>query len=147
VTDYAAPIYIIKVPGYYTTEAPNHTTENTAPAYYTEAHKYYSAPIYTTTTEAAKYYVAQTYNADPSEKNKINTTPRLQFTTPQPTLHLDTMTKPPTTTPKMPNITQPRTVPQFNTLSNLSITLLQTNQTETPVYYTKANEYYTTTKR
>ncbi len=50
------------------------------------------------------------------------------------------MTKPPTTTPKMPNITQPRTVPQFTTLSNLSITLLQTNQIETPIYYTKANE-------
>jgi hypothetical protein len=73
------------VPGYYTTEAPNYTIENTAPAYYTEAHKYCSTPSYTTTTEAAKYYVAQTYNkaADPSEinQNKHHTKTPVYYTT------------------------------------------------------------------
>jgi hypothetical protein len=35
------------------------------------------------------------------------------------------MTKSPTNTPKRPHITQPRTLPQFTTLRNPSITLLQ----------------------
>jgi hypothetical protein len=30
--------------------------------YYTDPHKYHSTTKYTTTTEAAKYYLAQTYN-------------------------------------------------------------------------------------
>jgi hypothetical protein len=54
-----------------------------------------------------------------------NTTPKLQFATAQLTLHLDTMTKPPTTTPKRPHITHPRTLPQFTTRRDPSITLLQ----------------------
>ncbi|EFX65758.1 hypothetical protein DAPPUDRAFT_332887 [Daphnia pulex] len=55
-TDNAASIYIIKEPEYYTTEAPKYyTTELSAPAYYTDALKYYSAPSYYQ-TEAPVYY-------------------------------------------------------------------------------------------
>jgi hypothetical protein len=53
------------------------------------------------------------------------TTPRQQLTTPQPTLHLATMTKPQTTTQKRSHVAHQRTVPQFTTPRNPSITLLQ----------------------
>jgi hypothetical protein len=45
------PKYYTKAPAYFNTKAVK---------YYTEPHKYYST-LYTTTTEATKYYVVQTY--------------------------------------------------------------------------------------
>ena len=52
-----------------------------------------------------------------------NITLRLQLTTLHPTLLLDSTPKPLSTTAKRPNITQPRTLPQFTTPRNLSTLL------------------------
>jgi hypothetical protein len=56
--------YCTDFPKYYSvprcyTEAPTDVSTTTV-EYYTEATKYYSAPIYSTTTEVAKYYAVPT---------------------------------------------------------------------------------------
>ncbi|EFX86295.1 hypothetical protein DAPPUDRAFT_237038 [Daphnia pulex] len=53
-TEYTVPAYYTEIPKYYTTTNAARTVK-----YYTEPSKYYST-LYTTTTEATKYYVAQT---------------------------------------------------------------------------------------
>jgi hypothetical protein len=93
----AAPAYYTKAPKYYTTKASEYyTTTYASPSHYTEAPKYASASSYTTTTRLTTQrllLLRTTLNR--------NTTPRLQFTTPQPTLHL-------ATTPRHLSTTLPR---------------------------------------
>ncbi|XP_046631879.1 uncharacterized protein LOC124311431 [Daphnia pulicaria] len=83
---------------------------------------YYSAPIYTTITEAAKCYAVQTYTTQKllfrATLNR-NTTLMLQFTTPRPTLH------------RSPQVLHRRS------------RLLQ-NKVCSLVYYTEAPKYYIT---
>jgi hypothetical protein len=67
-TTYDAPAYFSEAPKYYTTKASeNYTTTYAAPAYYTEASKYYSAPSYY--TEAPTYYTttAAEYYTEPTK--------------------------------------------------------------------------------
>jgi hypothetical protein len=135
-----------------TTFAPRYFTETRAyypkaAEYYNEP-KYYSAPSYTTATEAAKYYVAPTYYtaAAPCTTLNRNTTPRLEFTTQQPTLHLATTSKTSSTTPKRPCITQPRTLPSLLHRGTEGLLCSKLLQNRGSCYYTtKAPEYYTTT--
>jgi hypothetical protein len=60
--------------------------------YYTEAAKYFSAPIYTTTTEAAKYYAVLTCYTKTALSCYVEqkTTLMFQSTSLRPTLHLTT---------------------------------------------------------
>ncbi len=81
--------------------------------YFTEVAKYFSAPIYSTRTEAAKYYASQlaTQKLLSRATLNLNTTLMLQSTTPRSFLYLATTPQPLSTTPKKPPITQPRTLP------------------------------------
>ncbi len=151
-TNYAAPSYITEaleyytteytVPAYYTEVPKYYTTTNAAPAYYTEApayfnakaveyytepHKYYSAPKCTTTTEEYKYYVAQTYNTAVAPSYYVE----LKYYTEAPIYYTTTYATP-RYYDKVPNYyTEEATLhnhvhcPQFTTLRNPSITLLQ----------------------
>jgi hypothetical protein len=90
---------------------------------------YYSGPIYTTITEAAKCYAVQTYTTQKllfrATLNR-NTTLMLQFTTPRPTLH------------RSPQVLHRRS----RLLQNKVCSLVY--YTEAPKYYiTKAPEFYT----
>jgi hypothetical protein len=81
--------YCTDFPKYYSiascyTEAPADDSNKTV-EYYTESVKYYSAPIYTTTTEVAKYYAVPTYYTDSAlsyyVEQKYNTDALVHYTT------------------------------------------------------------------
>jgi hypothetical protein len=91
-----------------------------------------------------KYYVAQTYNTAAAPSYYVE----LKYYTEAPVYYTTTYATPryydeaPTTTPKRPHITQPRTLPKFTTLMNPSITLLQATTNLRLCLLHQATEYY-----
>jgi hypothetical protein len=107
--------YCTDFPKYYSvprcyTEAPTDVSTTTV-EYYTEATKYYSAPIYSTTTEVAKYYAVPTCYT----KAALSCCVEQKYYTDAPVHYNTTYVTPqlPSTTPKKPPITQQRMLPSL----------------------------------
>ncbi|EFX79878.1 hypothetical protein DAPPUDRAFT_319206 [Daphnia pulex] len=117
------PSLLHRGPSYFNTKAVE---------YYTEPHKYYSDPNYSTTIEAAKYYVAQTYNTAAAPSYYVEL-----YYDEAPNYHY---------TEKATHYTTTYTAPVYFTEEPKYDSAPSYYQTEAPVYYTKATGYYTTTK-